>query len=147
MTLSLSHSPPPPNSPEPSGSPRITHTHATAHSIFLRWTPPPPDQRNGLLTHYIISIMYNGQQTNVTLPSASEEHTLQARPYSDYILSIAAVNSVGRGPFSAVVDVRTQEDGQSLGYTLCYPLHLYLPLLPLLPLFPSPSSPSSRAHP
>ena len=40
------------------------------------------------------------------------EYTLEAVPYTEYVLSVAAVNSVGQGPFSGTVEVRTLEESE-----------------------------------
>ena len=39
------------------------------------------------------------------------EYTLEAAPYTDYVVSVAAVNSAGQGPFSDITEIRTPEDG------------------------------------
>lgn len=39
-------------------------------------------------------------------------YNLEAAPFSEYVLNVAAVNSVGRGPFSSTRIVRTLEDGK-----------------------------------
>ena len=81
--------------------------------MVLRWSPLPPDQQNGIITGYVISILANGQQSSVPVTSDVTEYTLEAAPYRDYVLSVAAVNAVGRGPFSALVDIRTPPDGKN----------------------------------
>ena len=40
------------------------------------------------------------------------EYSLEANPYTEYVISVAAVNSIGQGPFSPVIEVRTEEDGK-----------------------------------
>ena len=48
----------------------------------------------------------------MSVPSYVLEYTFEAIPYTEYVLSVAAVNSVGLGPFSATVEVRTPEDSK-----------------------------------
>jgi receptor-type tyrosine-protein phosphatase Q len=95
---------------EPSGAPGITYTDTTTHSVLLRWTPLPLNQQNGIISGYVIHYLEDGQEQSVSVPSYVLEYTFEAIPYTEYVLSVAAVNSVGLGPFSATVEVRTPED-------------------------------------
>lgn len=92
----------------PSGAPIITHTETTSHSVLLRWTALPENQHNGIITGYII----DGADISVSVAAHILEYSFEALPYREYSLRVAAVNSVGTGPFSAVEKVRTQEDGK-----------------------------------
>ena len=49
---------------------------------------------------------------HIPVTADHEQYTLEAAPYKEYILNVAAVNSVGRGPFSSTRIVRTLEDGK-----------------------------------
>ena len=104
--------------PEPSGMPTITHTQATTHSVLLRWSALPPDQQNGIITGYVINVLEDGQQSSVPVTSDVTEYTLEAAPYRDYVLSVAAVNSVGRGPFSNIAEIQTPEGSKYLFFSI-----------------------------
>ena len=97
--------------------PTITQTEATTHSVLLRWSPLPPNQQNGIITGYVINVLEDGQQSRV-LNGDVTEYTLEAAPYRDYVLSVAAVNSVGRGPFSNIAEIQTPEDSKYLFFSI-----------------------------
>ena len=78
----------------------------------MRWTPLPLNQQNGIISGYVIHYLEDGQEQSVSVPSYVLEYTFEAIPYTEYVLSVAAVNSVGLGPFSATVEVRTPEDSK-----------------------------------
>ena len=95
---------------DPNGAPEITSASVTTHTVTLSWTALPEDQWNGNLTGYAISSHSEGLVVEV--PAHQLTITLEARPFTEYILSVAAVNSVGMGPFSDTTIVRTKEDGE-----------------------------------
>ena len=101
--------------------PIITHTEVTTHSVLLRWSPLSSDQQNGIITRYVINVLEDGQQSRVSVTSNITQYTLEAAPFTDYVVSVAAVNSVGQGPFSDTTEVRTPEDGRCL----LLPCHSY----------------------
>ena len=109
--------------------PTITQTEATTHSVLLRWSPLPPHQQNGIITGYVINVLEDGQQSSVPVTSDVTEYTLEAAPYRDYVLSVAAVNSVGRGPFSNIAEIQTPEDSKYLFFSIIITL-LSLCVLP-----------------
>ena len=49
-------------------------------------------------------------QQSVSVASHILEYIIEAVPYTEYVLKVAAVNSVGQGPFSSIVEIRTPED-------------------------------------
>ena len=100
-----------PSSPARNSSVEAT----TATSVSLSWDPPADDQRNGIITSYVIRVLlvdrgtteyYNSSITSVTLTSL--------KPYTTYECSVAAVTSAGRGPFSSAITVQTDEAGMQL---------------------------------
>jgi hypothetical protein len=96
---------------EPSSSPNITFTETTSHSVLLRWKSLPSHHQNGNINGYVINYVVNGQEQRLFVSADVLEYTLEAKPHTEYVLSIAAENSVGIGPFSAVVELHTEEDG------------------------------------
>ena len=98
---------------EPSGAPDITYTETTTHSVLLRWSPLPLSQQNGIISGYVINYLEDGQEQTVSVPSYVFEYTFEAVPFTEYVLSVAAVNSEGVGPFSITVEVRTPEDSEN----------------------------------
>ena len=96
----------------PSGSPTILSVNVTTHLVLLRWSSVPQSQQNGNITGYVISVRTGGQQMHIQVTADHKEYTLEAAPHNEYVLNVAAVNSVGRGPFSSTRIVRTLEDGK-----------------------------------
>ena len=98
--------------------PTITQTEATTHSVLLRWSALPPHQQNGIITGYVINVLEDGHQSRVLVNGDVTEYTLEAAPYREYVLSVAAVNSVGRGPFSNIAEIQTPEDSKYLFFSI-----------------------------
>ncbi len=99
----------------PSGSPLSFGGNATSsRSASISWNPPAADQWNGIILLYIINVtvVETGQtfQLNSTATSLTVS-TLQ--PYRNYICIIAAVTSIGTGPFSVRFTLTTPQDGKT----------------------------------
>ena len=98
----------------PSGPPQSSTASAlTARSIQINWQLPALSDRNGVITGYvivvtsletIISQQFNTNSTTLTVPNLD--------PFSNYVCIVAATTAVGRGPFSAVINVQTLETGE-----------------------------------
>ena len=89
----------------------------TATSIYLSWEPPEDDQKNGIILRYIIRVVPVNGGTTIYLNSTETSATVTSlRPYTLYDCSIAAATSVGRGPFSSAITVRTDEAGNQTVY-------------------------------
>ena len=82
---------------------------------MLSWDPPPPVDRNGPITGYVINVtvVATGEvlyfSTNV-----SQFNLTSLQPSSMFIFVIAAQNPVGTGPFSVKYSVTTPEDSKQL---------------------------------
>ena len=81
--------------------------------VSLTWSPPPPNQQNGVIRYYHI----NQNETNTGILTTYTQggdhnelviHTLHA--HYEYQFTIAA-ETVEQGPFSNPVTVTTSEDG------------------------------------
>ena len=82
----------------------VTYINSTA--LVLTWQPPPPEQRNGVITRYVINITGLSEarqepyvlyttKTNVVVGSLHPSYT--------YTCKVAAETNVGPGPFSITV--------------------------------------------
>ena len=80
--------------------------------MLLRWRSLPSHHQNDNISGYVINYVVNGQEQRLFVSADVLEYTLKANPHTEYVLSIAAANSVGIGPFSAVVELHTEEDGK-----------------------------------
>ena len=100
---------------DPIGTPSNTSGVAlNSTHIYLEWDPPPADQQFGELREYRITI--NELETSYTFQLSSASDVTEAiigplHPYYTYYCTILAV-TVGEGPPSTVITVRTEEDGK-----------------------------------
>ena len=87
---------------------------STPYSVSLIWNPPSPDEQNGDIIGYIINVTH--ADTLLTV----QYHTDVARviitdldPHTTYVCVVAAMTSVGVGPYSHLLFVQTKEAGMS----------------------------------
>ena len=83
----------------PSSAPlNVSLSDITSTSISIRWFPPPIDQQNGVIRHYIVSIEEVATATSITLNTTDVSVTLEnLHPNYEYLFNIAAV-TIGAGP-------------------------------------------------
>ena len=87
-------------------------------SVQLTWLPPELSGQNGIIQHYIISIIEVDTSRQFQAMSSAMSATVGAlHPYYTYTFTVAAV-TVGQGPYSEEVSVRTLEDGEQI-YRKC----------------------------
>ena len=98
----------------PSGFPRnFSASVVTMHSLSLVWNPPSPEDQNGVVIRYRVNITVLGTMEMYQLLSVNDSITvLSLRPYTTYILTIAAETAIGVGPFSEAYTVMTATDGK-----------------------------------
>ena len=97
----------------PTGSPQdVIAVAVNSSSIRLTWAPPLPEEQNGVITAYHLTV--TEAETGEVL--SFETHGLDTllivnslHPYYTYYCTVAAF-TVGLGP-SASVDVQTLEEG------------------------------------
>ena len=99
-----------------------------SRSLRLSWTPLPADHQNGEVLGYSITLVavetgtasqHNSSSTSLTI---SELH-----PYYTYQCRVAAFNSAGIGPFTAVVEKMTDQDGMYVSSSHEYRYEIALP--------------------
>jgi hypothetical protein len=101
----------------PIGTPSNTSGIAlNSTHIFIDWDPPPVDQHLGELREYRITV--NELETLAyfllsSTPAVTETIIGPLHPYYTYNCTILAV-TVGEGPPSTVITVRTAEDGKMI---------------------------------
>jgi hypothetical protein len=82
-----------------------------SRSLNLNWATPLPQDVNGIITDYTISVISNIGNSSFQIGSNTTTHTLTSlRPYVMYTCTIAAHTAIGRGPFSTRISVTTPED-------------------------------------
>ena len=84
----------------PTGAPQgLSVQSVMATSVVLTWNEMDCLQRNGDITGYMIQYVRDSQL--ITDLSSTRTYTVQELiPFTEYSFSVAAVNSVGTGPFS-----------------------------------------------
>jgi len=79
------------------------------------WEPPPPENQNGNITHYVINASVVAVDSPEIFQRLSDSTTLTVNdliPFTTYLLIVAASTSVGIGPFTPILTVQTPEDGE-----------------------------------
>ena len=99
----------------PSGTPSNTSGVAlNSTHIHIDWDPPSMDQHHGELSQYRVTV--NEVETSTSLLVSTDANVTDVilgplHPYYTYECTIIAV-TVGEGPSSTVITVRTEEDGR-----------------------------------
>ena len=108
----------------PGGSPNnFTADVRSSTQILLMWQPPSSEIQNGRIRLYTVSVFEVQTDTNYsyTLYSQpSEDPALLVEPlhpYYDYMCNVSAV-TIGPGPYTSPLIVRTFEDGECLSFLL-----------------------------
>ena len=99
----------------PDGFPRSLHvTSLSARSIQISWSPLPPNERNGLITGYVVTITNVDTNEVSTVEITGRTSTsIATLPYTSYMVSVAARTSVGVGPRSTEIIILTPENGMT----------------------------------
>jgi netrin-G3 ligand len=89
-------------------------------SIRVTWAPPPEDKQHGDIMYYKIFFVDNtlsdteSSQVTISDPNARDFIMDQLRKWTDYRIWILAGTSVGDGPITDSIIVRTDEDGTNI---------------------------------
>ncbi|XP_019849305.1 PREDICTED: protein sidekick-2-like [Amphimedon queenslandica] len=108
---------------KPSGFPlQFRGNPLSSRSVLFHWDPVPEEQRNGPITSYVISSLdvKGGTQRLVDVQS-SPYNLSRLSPYTEYKFFITASNSIGFGPSSPGIIIKTLPDvptGPPLNITL-----------------------------
>ena len=91
-------------------------TAVDSRSISLRWEPPPPENQNGDIQYYIISVMVieSGEQFRV-LSNTANQTIDDLHPFYTYSILISAVTT-DSGPSSPPLIIKTLEDSKLMLY-------------------------------
>ena len=107
--------------PAPSAPPEtVTVDEIYPNSIELSWSPPPPQNHNGEIIGYNITVTATSTGITFTVFSVANSTVIGTlTPFTTYIYSVAAVTGAGTGPFSSPSTVTTAETG-TLGKSQVY---------------------------
>ena len=105
--------------PEPNASPQnLSHTAVNSTSVDLSWSPPPTEDHNGIIRHYIVRVVVENTEEMFTLSTTHQQITIESlHPYYIYNFSVSAV-TVAPGPYSEPHTVQTLPDGKFM-YQIC----------------------------
>ena len=89
----------------------------TSSSITVQWDGVPCIHHNGDITGYSVQYGVAGSQNtqnNISVSGATKATISNLRSGTNYWIKIAAVNSIGTGPFSEAVSKETLVEGKYL---------------------------------
>ena len=99
----------------PTSAPANISGHAVdSTSISISWSPPPFEDQNGIIRHYVINI--TELETGITFSRVSLTTFIplyNLHPFYRYSVTVTAV-TVGPGPATILFTVQTREDGRLL---------------------------------
>ena len=100
----------------PSGFPQdISVGGITSRGAELSWNPPLQEERNGIITGYVIAISRRGTDSQYMITSTNNSISLSMlKPYTTYTATVAAMTSVALGPPSTQLSFTTAEDGNAV---------------------------------
>ncbi len=100
----------------PTGRPGLpTANQIMSTNLTLTWTQIDVSQRNGIVISYMIEYGEgNTRDMTINTQSSATTHLITGlKPFTNYTFSVAGVNSVNAGPFSAASRIiRTAEDSK-----------------------------------
>ena len=92
-----------------------------SRSILLSWQPPAYQDRNGIITGYVIEL--SRSQEILTFQTENKTLLIDERvikPFTQYTCRIAASTTPGVGPYSEQIRIYTPEDGEILEHSVLY---------------------------
>ena len=104
------------NSAVPSAPPDNENaTDITTTSFVVLWEQPPPEHRNGIITHYRLKVenLCTHNTTYTTIQPSDVPYTVEhLTPYTTYNCSVRAATVNGTGNSTDETSITTDEDGQ-----------------------------------
>ena len=92
----------------------------SSNSLHISWDPPLPEEQNGVVTHYVVTItnLNDGlEREHIVLNTSLMVYSLD--PHTEYEVYVTAATAVGAGPPTVPLSAHTHEDGMSFtNYTL-----------------------------
>ena len=89
-------------------------------TLTLSWDPPPSDQINGHIRHYIVIVTERETALEFQEQPTNTQVTIQSlHPYYTYTCRVAAVTT-GPGPYTGNLTIQLPEDGKTTNSRLLY---------------------------
>ena len=100
--------------PAPSSPPtNITVLHTNSTSFTLSWLPPPPEDHNGDIIEYQVTITRLSTLVTTTLiTNTTQLLVVRLVPYNGYEVTMAAFTSEGSGPHTEPLFLQTDQEGK-----------------------------------
>ena len=100
----------------PTGFPQdVSVDSVSSKSAELSWSPPLPEERNGIISGYIITVTRRGTDSQLQIMSTTTNITLNRLiAFTSYLVTVATATSAGLGPPSSQLTFTTDEDGNEL---------------------------------
>lgn len=92
----------------------VTAVPVSPTAIRVTWQPPPAEQANGRIAYYKLLCVESGRgDSEATVVKLNQTSFVldELRRWTEYRIWVLAGTSVGDGPASYPVTVRTHEDG------------------------------------
>ena len=95
----------------------------SSSSLRVVWEPPPENKQNGVISYYKIFIVPKSRSDidatviEIKNPGARDFVIDELMKWTDYRIWMLAGTSVGDGPKSRPIDIKTDEDGR---YSVLY---------------------------
>ncbi len=98
----------------PSAPPHLYSAVADSSSVLsLHWSPPPSIHINGILQYYLVNVTETNTLKKWSIIALNNDLRLGSlHPDYVYVFAITA-RTIGIGPYSSPVSVRTEEDGNN----------------------------------
>ena len=87
-------------------------TKVSTDSITLQWEAPPLPSQNGAITGYTVQVLKEDNRTYLQLSKKPSLTVNNLEGDTAYSFSIAANTSIGAGPYSIHVSVKTRNHGK-----------------------------------
>lgn len=98
----------------------VTAEAVSPTSILVQWQPPRSDRSSGQIVYYKImateSGMSDSEATTHTMENVTSYTLEDLKRWTEYKIWVLAGTSVGDGPPSYPITVRTREDGKHFGH-------------------------------
>ena len=106
----------------PSGPPlQFSLEKAFPRSITLSWQYPPEEDRNGVITGFIVQLTEYTTSNVTAVETANTTITISGvKPYTLYYAEVAAFTMEGMGPYTESISVLTPEDGENTCITIVW---------------------------
>ena len=117
----------------PSGPPLNIHELSSSPStVILEWDPPLQEDRNGVITGYLVNITEVESGKEFQFSSSTNSLSIDSlTPFTTYTCVIAATTIVGHGPYSNTIVVLTPEDGKCLRRVCFWTMLICIHVMPV----------------